>query len=241
MKRFVLGIVLACLAMPALAKADSASDLDQHVVGAWTLQLTDPEGVQRTPMVIVGRQYDKYVAWYIGKDEPEAFQDVQLKGETLVGSLTPKERPEVKVTLEATWTGDGQTRGTAKYRDDQGHSGSFGFTGQRLPMSAFDEVSTWKLTFNTPDYEKHEPTITVVSKDGKMYAWYGSRDHQLPVRSLSVQNDTVVASLTAATRDGEQIDVTFRGTVTDDAVKGKIEYRFRGNSGSLPFEGKRES
>ena len=241
MKRFVLGIVLVCLAMPGVVRADSASDLDQHVVGAWTLELTDPEGVQRTPMVIVGRQYEKYVAWYIGEGEPEAFQDVQLKGETLIGSLSPKERPDVKLTLEATWKGDGKCQGTAKYRDNQGHSGSFEFTGQRMAMSAFDEVSTWKLTFNSPDHEKHEPTITVVSKDGKRYAWYGSRDHQLPVRSLSVQDDTVVASLTAETREGEQVDVTFRGTVMDETVKGSVEYQVGSESGSFPFEGKRES
>ena len=241
MKRFAVWTVLVCLAMPALAKADSGNDLDQHVVGAWTLEMTDPEGVRRTPMVIVGRQYEKYVAWYIGKDQPEAIQDVQLKGETLVGSLKPQERPGITVTLEATWTGDGKCQGTAKYGDNAGNSGSFGFTGQRVPMSEFDEVSTWKLSFVSPDHEKHEPTLTVVTKDGKMYAWYGSRDHQLPARSLNVQGGTAVVSLTAQTAEGEQIDVTFRGTVTDDTVEGTVEYQVGSESGSFPFEGKRES
>ena len=63
----------------------------------------------------------------------------------------------------------------------------------------------------------------------------------MPARSLIVQEDTVVASLPADTKEGERIDVTFRGTVTDDTVKGSVEYQVGSESGSFPFEGKRES
>ncbi|MHB8971594.1 MAG: hypothetical protein ACYC3X_18515 [Pirellulaceae bacterium] len=89
MNRFVMWTALACCAMPALVKADS-SDVDQKIVGVWKLQFTTPDGVQRAPYVIVGRQYQTYVAWYIGDKQPEKFRDVQLKGETLVGTIIPR-------------------------------------------------------------------------------------------------------------------------------------------------------
>jgi len=242
MKRFLMWTALVCFAMPAWVRAESSDDLDRQILGVWTLELTDPEGVRRTPAVIVGRQYQKYAAWYISSDQPEAFRDVQRKGDILVSTIQPQEFPNVTVTLEAKLTADDKCAGIATYRDNNdGDTGTFSFTGQRMTLSAFEDVTTWKLRFVSPDQEQHEPTITVVTKQGNMFAWYSSRDHQLPVRSISVQGDSVVVSMTAESAEGKPIDVTLRGTVTGETVTGTAEYRIGSDSGSFPFQGKRAS
>lgn len=242
MNRFVMWTALACFAMPALVKADS-SDVDRKIVGVWKLQFTTPDVVQRTPLVILGRQYKTYVAWYIGDKQPEKFRDVQLKGETLVGTIIPQEHPDITVTLESKLQGENQCVGTAKFRGNNNgpDTGSWPFSGQRMTPSSFEEAMTWKLSFVTPDNEKHEPTITVVTEGGKMYAWYSGRDHELPARSIRVEGDSVVMSMTAESPEGGQVDVTFRGTVSGDEVKGTAEYRTGDDSGSFPFQGKRAS
>ncbi len=241
MKRFAMLTVVAGLVFPALAQADT-SDVDRQVLGAWQLKMTTPDGESRSPIVIVGRQFSKYVAWYIGDQGPEAFQNVVLKGESLTGTLKPAEHPGVEVTLESRLTADNQCTGTAKFRSQNGgDAGSFNFKGERMPLSSFDEVSTWKLAFTPPDDEQHEATITVVAKGGKHYAWFSGRDHELPARSIRIDGDKVVATMTAETAEGAKVEVTFRGTVSGDQVRGTADYSVEGQAGTFPFEGKRAS
>jgi len=241
MKRFAMLTLAACLIMPALVQADT-SDADRQILGAWQLKLTTPDGESRSPIVIVGRQFSKYVAWYIGDKEPQAFQKVELKGDTLVGSLNPQEHPGVEVTLESRLTAENQCAGTAKFRSKSGgDGGSFQFKGERLSLSSFDDVSTWKLQFTSPDDEKHEATITVVAKGGKHYAWFSGHDHELPARSISIDGDKVVATMAAETAEGAKVEITFRGNVSGDQVQGTVDFSVEGQSGSFPFAGKRAS
>ena len=242
MKRLIFGALLVGLMISGSGGSAANDEVDRQILGAWMLDLTDPDGVHRAPAVVVGRQYDRYIAWYLGNDQPEPFRDVELKGDTLVGTLQLKEFPSVTLTLDATLTGDDKCAGTVKYREgSSAASGSFRFSGQRVPMSAFDEVMTWKLRFTAPDGKKHEATVTVVTKDDKRYAWFSSPDHQIPARSITVQGDNVELKLTAETEKGRPIDITFRGAVSGETVKGTAEYQIGGESGSLPFRGERTS
>ena len=61
--------------------------------------------------MIVGRQYDNYLAWYLADKEPQAFQDVQLKGDKLVGTIRPQEHAGVTATCEATLKAEDQCVG----------------------------------------------------------------------------------------------------------------------------------
>jgi hypothetical protein len=241
MKRLVMMTALACLALPTVVVADS-KEIDQQIVGAWKLDFTAPDGVRRTPIVVVGRQYQKYVAWYVEKDQPEPFQNVQLRDDLLVGTISPQERPDITVTLESRLAAPDRCTGTARYRSKDGSdSGSWNFTGQRVNPSSFDEVMTWKLSFTTPDYQQHSPTITVVSQGDKLYAWYSGKDHELPATAISVDGNRVEMKISAVSPEGSPIDVTFRGTVNGDEVSGNAEFRMPGDSGGFAFKGKRAS
>lgn len=241
MRRLTMWAVFASLACVVLARAE-ANDVDRQILGAWKLQFTTPDGVQRTPVVIIGRQYQQYVAWYVADQQPEPFRDVQLKGETLVGTISPQERPGMTVTLESKLNGENQCVGTARYHSTRGDgAGQWSFVGHRMAVSSFDEVMTWKLRFVAPDNEQHESTVTVVTKDGQRYAWYSGRDHELPARRIAIDGNRVTMSMTAQTPEGSQVDVTFRGTVTGNAVSGSAEYRVGSDAGSFPFQGTRAS
>jgi hypothetical protein len=242
MKRLVMMIAVACLAMPAAVAKSGSDDVDRQIVGAWQLQCTTPDGVPRTPIVLVGRQYQKHVAWYLGDEEPQPFENVRLQGDKLVGTLTPQERPDITITCEATLKAADQCTGTATYRSKDGRdTGNWAFSGQRLTPSSFAEAMTWKLSFVTPDNAQHEATVTVVSKNDKFYAWYSDKDHELPARALTVQGDRVELKISGESPEGTRVDVTFRGTVDGDAVQGNAEYRLPDQTGSFTFQAKRAS
>ena len=149
MKLFSFMAVLALSASPL-----AAADLDlvaKDIVGVWRLDFTTPDDVEMTPTVIVGRQHDELVAWYIGKEQKlEAFKDVHLKDEAVLLTIVPEEREgEVTVTVEAKLKEDGVCHGEAEYTTTDGDSGTFEFTGKRA--SDFDEITKWELSFVTPD------------------------------------------------------------------------------------------
>ncbi|MBM4091621.1 MAG: hypothetical protein FJ276_19665 [Planctomycetes bacterium] len=242
MKRLVTMIVLIGFGMPAAADDAGSRDVDRQVLGAWQLEFTAPDGVHRNPVVLVGRQYTSYVAWYVADGEPQPFKTVQLQGDKLVGTITPKERPDVTVTCESTLRAADQCEGKATYRTKDGSdSGQWGFIGKRLAMSSFGEVMKWDLSFTTPDDKQYEAAITVVSKNGKMYAWYSSDDLELLARSISVEGDRVEVKIATETPEGVPVEVTFRGTVAGDDVTGDAEYRLNGETGTFPFKAKRAS
>ena len=241
MKSVVILTVLTSFVLPAVAAHAVSPETDQQVLGAWKLQYTTPEGDVRNPIVVVGRQFEQYVAWYVANDQPQSFQNVRLQGDKLVATIEPRERPDVKVTLEARLKAENECEGTATHRSKDGDSGSWNFSGQRMPLSSFDEVMTWKLDFSTPDGDQHVPTVTVVTKDGKWYAWYSDKDHELPAAKLSVDGNRVEMKMTAQSREGEKVDVTFRGTVEGDQVRGNADYDMASDAGSFSFTGKRAS
>ena len=102
-------------------------------------------------------------------------------------------------------------------------------------------MTTWNLSFVTPDGQQHNPTVTVVSTGSKYYAWYSGKDHELPAFKLSVDGDRVEMKLSAETAEGEKVDVTFRGTVNGDKIAGSAEYDVEGESGEFSFKGARKS
>jgi hypothetical protein len=241
MRRFATTIAFACFAMPVAAGEAGSKETDQSVLGVWQLQYTAPDGAQHTPIVIVGRQYDNYLAWYLADKEPQAFRDVELKGDKLVGKITPPEHPDVTVTCEASLKGDDQCDGTANYRTNGGDTGSWKFTGQRMKLSSFDEVMTWKLEVTVPDGKLHAATVTVVTKSGNHYAWISSEDLELPARSISIQGDKVELKVAAEGPDGTKAEVTFRGAVAGDEVTGTAEFTVGSRTGTLPFKATRAS
>ncbi len=197
--------------------------------------------MQRTPTIIVGRQHDELVAWYIEKEEPEAFKQVELKDESLVLTFRPKEYPDLMVTLEGRLDADNACSGTGTYTASDGERGSWEFTGKRVELSEFDEVTTWNIRFDSPDGKRHQALVTVLAKQDKLYAWYSSDDYEIPAQEFRQDGDNVVMSLTTKTEEGSPLDVTFRGRVDGDNVKGDLEYKMDGESGTLEFSGERKS
>ena len=233
--------VVALLAFPiSTASSAEIDSTAKNIIGAWKLDFTTPDDVKRTPIVIIGRQHQDLVAWYVDKEKREAFKDVQLKDDALCLTIRPMERPDMTVTFEAKLKDEGVCVGTGMYESKSGDTGSWEFSGRRVPTSTFDEVHSWKLSFVTPDDQPRSAVVTVLSKNDKLFAWYSSDEHELPATKITKDGDDVVMSITAKTQDGATVDVVFRGTIDGDQVAGNAEYDLEGDTGSFSFRGERK-
>jgi hypothetical protein len=223
------------------ASAANVKAIAPDVVGAWRLTFTTPDGVQRTPTVVVGRQRDELVAWYIDKGEPEAFKEVCVADDALVLTIVPRERGgKTTVKLVAKPNGDDRCCGKGEYQLTDGESGSWEFSGERLDPTELDHVAQWNLSFTTPDGEKHEPTVHVFEKGDTLYGWYISDDYELLTKSLKIDGDRVSLAIAAKVSGGSNADVTFRGTIDGDSVRGKADYALDDERGSFPFTGREQ-
>ncbi len=242
MRLFLSMVALALLAVPA--NADEFDSAVKEVVGVWKLDFVTPEGDRLTPMVVVGRQHQELVAWVADEEKGklQAFEDVCLKDDSVVATIKPKEYGgDVTVTLEARLEEKDACCGKAKYALGNGESGTFDFTGERIPVSKLDDVSQWDVSFETPDFEQHKALVTLVTVGEKEYGWYSSKDYELPILEAKTDGDRVVVSLTAKTVDGTKVDVTFRGTVNGDRVEGTAEFNLDGETGDFNFSAKQRS
>ena len=240
MKLFWTIAVLGMIALPL--NAASVDEVAEEAVGGWKLEFTTPDGEYRTPIVLVGRQHDEFVAWYVAGDEPEAFSKVKLDGEELHMTIRPKEfGGDVKATLVAHLSGTNACAGTVKYAENGGDSGEFKFKGKRIDLSEFDEKEVWKIGFVAPDGEQRRAQVTVLAAGEKLYAWYSSDRYELPAKKMTMTGDQAVMSLTVTTNEGDVVDVSFRGTISGDRVRGNATWSAGGESGSFPFRGERDS
>lgn len=224
------------------ASSASAADVKAiapDVVGAWRLTFTTPDGVERTPTVVVGRQRDELVAWCIDKGEPEAFKDVRVDDEALELTIVPREKDgKATVKLVAKADGDGRCCGNAECCLADGDTAKWEFTGKRIDPAKLNHVAQWKLSFTTPEGEKHEPTIHVFEKGDTLYGWYISDDYELLAKSLKVEGDQASLVVAAKLADGAVAKVTFRGTIDGSSVSGDADYDVEGDRGSFSFTGK---
>lgn len=237
MRLFAVVGLLLLRALPAAAADEIAIAPD--VVGAWRLAFTTPDGVQRTPIVVVGRQHDELAAWYVDQGEPEAFSDVSVADDSLVLTIVPRETDgKATVKLVAKADGEGRCRGEAECRFTNGDADNWEFTGERLDPAKLNHVAQWTLSFTTPEGERHAPTIHVFEQGDMLYGWYVSDDYQLLATSLKVERDRASLAMAAKLADGAVAKVTFRGTIDGSSVSGDADCDVAGDRGRFSFTGR---
>ena len=237
MKRLLtLLAVSACVALPARA-SDLKSDVAE-AVGAWKIAYDAPDRGPTTSLIVLGRQHEELDAWLVTEDGWQPFDDVQLSGDAVQLSIKPEQYyGDVTAKLEARPSGPGACQGTIAYDEAAGQSGTIRFVGEQLKPESFEQASTWRLHFASPDGVQRRPLVTVVEARGKLYGWYSDADYELPATSVTIDGRNVTMKATAKTRDGEKVDVTFHGVLDGDAVSGTAKWSTKNDSGSFAFAG----
>ena len=179
MKRLVASLAFTCFVLWG-AGDTGADEIDRDVIGGWQLKMTTPDGQAREPMVLIGRQYDRYAAWYVGDDGLEPLSKVKLDGDTLTGSITPKEQPDVRVKLSARLTDKDTCQGVGEFESANGDQGEWSFTGEKSSTTRrWANSKTGRSSSRRPT-TKTACELYVMPHDGNYYAWFEGKDHDLP-------------------------------------------------------------
>lgn len=103
-----------------------------------------------------------------------------------------------------------------------------------------DVVGTWMLHVETDEGQVYEPTLTI-SKDGsKLAAVYTSRDRETTVKEITVKDGKLHFAIKGENDNGDGYSIVFNGTPTGNTIKGKVDYDFNDNTGTLDFTGRRK-
>lgn len=222
----------------ASASAANENAIAPQVVGAWQLDVSTPDGVDRSPIIVVGRQHDELLAWYIDEGDPEAFESVRVSGDSLELTIVPREQGgNATVKLIAQANGPDRCYGDLEYRLTNGETGTCEFTGKRIDAE-LNRVARWSLSFTTPEGEHHDSTLDVFEHGDTLYGWYTGDDYKLLAKSLTVEDDQAKLAISAKLADGSIADVTFQGVIDGTSVSGDALYDVEGDRGSFQFTGR---
>jgi hypothetical protein len=100
-----------------------------------------------------------------------------------------------------------------------------------------DAAGLWKASFTPPDGHHHESTLDLQVTDGKVTGKISSKRGSVPITGGKLNGNTITFTVNRK-GNGDDITVTFTGTVEKDTMKLKMQY---GERQPVPLIAKRAS
>lgn len=112
-------------------------------------------------------------------------------------------------------------------------------SGLSLAAEDADPTGTWKWSF-TFNNQTREVTLKLKLEDGKLTgAMQGRNNQERPIEDASFKDGEVAFSVTRE-RNNQKFTTKYKGKVTGDTLKGKVEFERNGETQSADWEAKRE-
>src|SRR5712691_7965259 len=116
-----------------------------------------------------------------------------------------------------------------------------GWLGSRaLADDKADATGTWKSSFTTQNGQTIETTLKL-KQDGDKVTGTVKRgdDKEIDIEEGKIKDGELTFQVTRE-RDGNKFTVKYKGKVTKDSIKGKVEFERDGQTRSRDWEAKRE-
>jgi len=103
-----------------------------------------------------------------------------------------------------------------------------------------DATGTWKSSFTTQNGQTIETTLKL-KQDGDKVTGTVKRgdDKEIDIEEGKIKDGELTFQVTRE-RDGNKFTVKYKGKVTKDSIKGKVEFERDGQTRSRDWEAKRE-
>jgi hypothetical protein len=224
------------LSLPILCLAFAAPAAEKTVDPSGSWRLVDESGVPGVLRLDLGEDGKVTGTYHRQGNEVVPIKKGRIDGATL--SL------EVDVEIQGSQM---HSRLTAKVDGDklEGHSdysgglgsGVSGLSAKRSVLSE-DMVGEWKISFTTQEGDAAATLrIEVEGKELKC-KYITDAGKTLPVLRLQLKANVMSFNIETM-RDGDTVKVTFRGRAYGSNFNGNFAYEFQGNTGEIPFKGKR--
>lgn len=223
------------VAVPSWA-ADSA-----NVAGEWNITVETPNG-PGTPTLVLKQDGENLTGTYKGRYGETPLKGT-IKGNEIAFSTTISiQGQDLEITYKGTVDGDGM-KGKATF----GAAGDGSFSGKRAQAGAAapaassasttgasNVTGTWNFTIDTPN-GTNTPSA-VLKQDGEnLTGTYKGRRGDTPLTG-TVKGNAITFGFKVSPQ-GQEIQVTYSGTVEASAMKGTVKF---GDMGEFPFTAKKQ-
>lgn len=221
-----------CVLTAGAAWADNAQP-----TGTWQLQIT-AEGASFAPILKLSKEGEQWKGSFRGDDGIESeVTETSLDGDQMCFTLTRDFGGQQLVAKYCVKVSGDKLSGTVDY-DIGGQTGQATVEGERkLPNLA----GKWNLVATSPEGQTFEPTMLLRQSgdvlSGK-YLWIDGSE--VDVTDGKVTNDEASFKVTLDF-GGQKLAVTFHGAVDGDRIQGQADYDLEGQSGTVDFEGTRDT
>jgi hypothetical protein len=102
-----------------------------------------------------------------------------------------------------------------------------------------DPTGTWKWTVQTRNGQSREMTLKLkLEGEALTGAMLGRNNQETPIQD-GTYKDGAISFTVVRERNGQKITTKYSGKLSDDTIKGKMEFEFGGQARSRDWEAKR--
>ena len=228
-RSLILSLPIMCLALVA-----EAAEKTVDPSGSW--RLIDEAGVPGILRLDLGEDGKVTGTYHREGNEVVSIKKGRIDGATLSLEVDLEiQGSQMHSRLTAKVDGD-KLAGHSDYRGGLA-SGVSGLSAKRSVLPE-DMVGEWKISFTTQEGDA-AATLRIEAEGKDLQCKYiTDAGTTLPVLGPQLKANVMTFSIKSM-RDGDIVDVTFRGRAYGNKFDGNFAYEFQGNTGEIPFKGKR--
>ena len=238
----VLGVAVSGLVTDARADDKKAKEVKKTIAptGTYTWERRSRRDDRLTKRTLTLKfEGGKLTGTYDrGRGEPSKIESGKVDGDTISFEITRSFNDRnftIKYRGKVT---AGGIEGTIEFPSRDGQSRSRPWEAKRT-VSLADALGLWKFKIERDNGETMETSLTISKAGDKLKGLYKGPRSELEVKDISLKEGVLSFVVSRETDNGE-FRATYKGKLSGNSIKGKIEYRFGDREGTVDFVGQRE-
>ncbi len=230
----VVWSVLACvIVFGGMALVASAAEVDPSGTWQWEYEFQGRKVLSTVALKVDG---DQLTGTYKRGDRQRKIENGKVDGDQVSFQIGFEANGRKVVVKFKGKLEEDTIDGKVAVKSDE-WSGEFDWKATRRVTPA-DVAGTWKFKVTAENGEVMEPSIKLSVEGDSLKGAYTSRFGEFEAKEIAIK-DGQLTFVIGGEYEGQKWRVTYKGKPRGDAIKGKIDFDFSGNTGTVDFEGQR--
>ena len=202
--------------------------------GTWKWERTRNDRTM-TSVLTLQAKGDSLTGSYTGRrGEPVKIEKGKIDGDMISFQLTFERNDNKFVIQYRGKVSDDRITGKIEFTRG-GEARGFDWKAIRV-IGSKDVVGTWLFKVERDNDNIIETRLEVTQADGKLKGVYTSRNRERDVKEITL-SEGKLRFVVAGEREGNAFSFIYNGKITGNKMKGKVDYDFNDNTGTLDFTG----
>lgn len=236
---FRKSLTLAALTLALGWPGSTAVAADATVVGTWKSSFTTPDGQAIQSTLKIKQDGDKLSGTVVGRNGTEyPMDEVKLTGDQLAIKVT-RERNGEKTTMKVAATLSGDSLKGKLESNWGGEDRKADWEAKREVQTAANATGDWKYSINLESGDVMKLVLNLKQDGEKLTGKVKVSEFEAPITEGKVAGDAVSFKI-PVDFDGNKFTSTYKGTLSGDAIKGKIHSDWGGEDHNYDWNAARE-